>query len=248
MNDIIEHDIVVRLKENFGVTVSGVDIAVIDIDKTSEEYKQLMAVTRDLSSEITRAKSEASIKDIHDKQRIEAEDYEESLRIRREEGQYAQHKQTQSTNLSAFQVEKQAEVGIAGAEALGKMGENGAGDVSIGGNNTGFNPVAMMAGMAVGGTIGRSVSNIMGDILPGTNTASPSNPTPPPIPQTLYHVAIDGKAAGPYTIQQLQQMASSAQIQVTSLVWTAGMANWEKINQIEDLKPVLAYFPPVIPT
>lgn len=43
----------------------------------------------------------------------------------------------QSTNFVAYQVEKQAEVGIAGAEALGQMRANGAGEISGWG---GFNP------------------------------------------------------------------------------------------------------------
>lgn len=135
INDLIEYDLKQRLKENFGVDVSGIDLGAIEIDKTSEGFRQLMAVTRDVAT--TRVEAETA-------------DYVERLRIQREEGQYALHKQTQSANLGAFQVEKQAEVGVAGAEALGKMGSNGAGDVSLGGGGEGgmgFNPTAMMAGM-----------------------------------------------------------------------------------------------------
>ena len=143
INDIVEYDISARLKETFGVSVSGVDIGAIEIDKQSDGYRQLMAVTRDL----TTAKMQA-----------ETTDYVERLRIQREEGQYAQHKQTQSANIGAFQVEKQAAVGIAGAEALGHMGENGAGGVDLGDGGTGFNPAAMMAGMAVGGAVGQNIA------------------------------------------------------------------------------------------
>ena len=82
----------------------------------------------------------------------ETQDYVERLRIQREEGQYAMHKQTQTANIGAFQVEKQAEVGVAGAKALGQMGTNGAGDINLGGggDGTGFNMAAVMASMAVG--------------------------------------------------------------------------------------------------
>lgn len=110
INDVIELDIGDRLRETFGVEVSGVDIGAIELDKSSDGYRQLMAVTKDVTS----AKIQA-----------ETTDYVERLRIQREEGQYAQHKQTQSSNIGVFQVEKQAEVGIAGAEALGQMGANG---------------------------------------------------------------------------------------------------------------------------
>lgn len=115
ITDVIEYDLGERLKENFGVQVSGVDISAIELDKSSEGYRQLMSVTKDIAGATTKAEAEAKIKDIAAKQRIEAENYEETLRIQREEGQYAQHKQTQSANIGAFQVEKQAEVGVAGA-------------------------------------------------------------------------------------------------------------------------------------
>ncbi|WP_337484138.1 SPFH domain-containing protein [Porcipelethomonas sp.] len=120
INDTIEYDISERLKETFGVTVSGVDIGVIEIDKTSDRYARLMAVTQNVTTATVEAQTAANIKNIHDKQRIEAENYEETLRIQREEAQYAQHKQTQSANFAEFQTEKQAEVGVAGSNALGK--------------------------------------------------------------------------------------------------------------------------------
>ena len=56
-----------------------------------QRYHQLMSVTKDIAGATAKAEAEAKIKDIADKQRIEAENYEETLRIQREEGQYAQH-------------------------------------------------------------------------------------------------------------------------------------------------------------
>ena len=145
INDDIEYNVGQRLKENFGVTVSGVDVGAIEVDKTSDGYRQLMAVTKD----ITAAKMQA-----------ETTDYTERLRIQREEMQYAQHKQTQSANIGAFQVEKQAEVGIAGAEAIGSMGQNGGGNINLGGS-AGFNPAAMMAGVAFGGAVGKNIAKTL---------------------------------------------------------------------------------------
>lgn len=159
INDVAEYDISQRLKETFGVEVSGVDIGAIEIDKSSEGYRQLMSVTKDIAS----AKVQA-----------ETTDYVERLRIQREEGQYAMHKQTQSANIGAFQVEKQAEVGIAGADALGHMGENGAGGVDLGNGGTGFNPAAMMAGMALGGAVGQNIAGIMNNSIAGVNQTAPS--------------------------------------------------------------------------
>ena len=233
INDVVEFDISERLKETFGVDVSGVDIGAIEIDKSSEGYRQLMAVTK----EITAAKVQA-----------ETTDYVERLRIQREEGQYAMHKQTQSANIGAFQVEKQAEVGVAGAEALGHMGENGAGSVDLGNSGTGFNPAAMMAGMAVGGAVGQNIAGIMNNSMAGANQAAPSGVTPPPVPTVTYNVAVNGQATGPFDINILKQMAIAGQFKPNSLVWKPGMETWLRADAVDDLKGLFNNVMPPIPT
>ncbi len=74
INDVIEYDIGERLKETFGVAVSGVDIGAIELDKSSDGYRQLMAVTKELTAATVQAQTAAGIKNIHDKQRIEAQE------------------------------------------------------------------------------------------------------------------------------------------------------------------------------
>lgn len=230
INDVIEYDITERLKENFGVVVSGVDVGAIEIDKASEGYRQLMSVTKD----IVTSKVEA-----------EAQDYIERLRIQREEGQYAQHKQTQSANLGAFQVEKQAEVGIAGAEALGHMGDSGAESVDLGSGGAGFSPAAMMAGIAVGGAVGQNIAGTMSSMMAGVNQVAQTGTVPPPIPTVAYHVAINGQAAGPYDMSSITQMVSDGQLTADSLVWKNGMAQWEKAGTIDELKNLFSIIPPI---
>lgn len=233
INDAIEYDISERLKESFGVLVSGVDISAIEIDKASDGYRQLMAVTKDIATTKTQA---------------ETADYVERLRIQREEGQYAQHKQTQSANLGAFQVEKQAEVGVAGAQALGQMGANGAGDVNLSGGGDGFNMAAMMASMAVGGAVGQNIAGTMNNMMGGIQQPVQSGMTPPPIPTAVYHVAVNGQATGPFDATTLAQMVASGQLTANSLVWKNGMAQWAKAGTVDELKNLLANGMPPIPT
>lgn len=233
INDAIEYDICERLKESFGVLVSGVDISAIEIDKASDGYRQLMAVTKDIATTKTQA---------------ETADYVERLRIQREEGQYAQHKQTQSANLGAFQVEKQAEVGVAGAQALGQMGANGAGDVNLSGGGDGFNMAAMMASMAVGGAVGQNIAGTMNNMMGGIQQPVQSGMTPPPIPTAVYHVAVNGQATGPFDATTLAQMVASGQLTANSLVWKNGMAQWAKAGTVDELKNLLANGMPPIPT
>lgn len=232
INDDIEYNVGQRLKENFGVTVSGVDVGVIEVDKTSDGYRQLMAVTKD----ITTAKMQA-----------ETTDYTERLRIQREEMQYAQHKQTQSANIGAFQVEKQAEVGIAGAEAIGSMGQNGGGNINLG-SSAGFSPVAMMAGVAVGGAVGKNIAKTLSGTM--SDAQQPDSATRivlPPIPTTDYYVAVNGQATGPYDLATLKNMTLAGQFTANSLVWQQGMPAWDKAGNIEELRNLFSSVPPVPP-
>lgn len=230
INDVVEYDLAERLKENFGVLVSGVDIGAIEIDKNSEGYRQLMAVTKDIA--ITRVEAET-------------QDYVERLRIQREEGQYAVHKKTQTANIGAFQVEKQAEVGVAGAQALGQMGVNGAGDVNLNGGGDGFNMAAIMASMAVGGAVGQNIAGAMNNMMGGINQQTTPSVVPPPIPTMAYHVAINGQAMGPFDMTSLTQMAANGQLTGDSLVWKNGMAHWEKAIAVDELKGLFSTMPPI---
>ena len=247
INDAIEYDISERLKENFGVTVSGVDIGAIEIDKSSEGYVQLMAVTKELTAVTVQAQTDANVKNIHDRQRIEAENYQEALRIQRDEGQYAQHKQTQTVNFAAYQTEAQTQVGVAGAEALGQMGANGAGGVDLGGGGVGFNPAAMMAGMAVGGAIGQNIAGTMNNMMSGANAQTATRSGPPPIPTTAYHVAVNGQATGPFDFNALRQMVITGQVTLDSLVWKVGMEQWAKAGSIEEIQELFSNVAPPIP-
>lgn len=250
INDMVEYDIKERLKETFGVAVSGVDIGSIEIDKASDGYRQLVNITKNLAEATAKAEAEAKIRDIAAKQRIEAENYAEGLRIQREEGQYAQHMHTRTANIGAYQMEKQTEVGVAGAEALGKMGINGAGNVDLGEGtgSMGFNPAAMMASMAVGGVVGQNIAGVMGNAMAGMNQPMQNGMIPPPIPNVVYYIVINGQAAGAYDKKMLQQMVTTGQLTTDSLVWKSGMAEWTKAGTIEELKSLFTAMPPIPPT
>lgn len=250
INELVEPRIQERFAKDFGVDVTAVDISAIEIDKTSQGYMQLKAVTQDVTSATIQAQTEVNIKNLKDTQRINAENMEETLRIQREEAQYAQRKQTQSSNMAAYTLEQQAKVGIAGANALGQMGTNGGTEMS---GNGGMNPAGMMAGMAMGGAIGQNMAGMMNGMMGGLNqqqtaSAQSGNTTPPPVPQTAYNVAVNGQSTGPYDMNTLSQMAANGQITRDTLVWKAGMANWAKAGDVQELSSIFATTPPPVPT
>ncbi len=247
INDAVEPLVEQRLRENFGVDVSGVDIAAIEFDKTSEGYAQLMAVTRDISTATVQAQATVNIKNLEDQQRINAQNLEETLRVQREEAQYAQRKTTQSANFAAYQLEQQAAVGIAGAQALGQMGANGATSMDAGtGGGGGLDPAAMMAGMAIGGAVGQNMAGMMSGMMQEVGQG-PSAQTPPPVPSVGYYVAVSGRASGPYDAALLSQMAAAGAFSQESLVWSEGMPEWQKAGDVPALSGMFASAPSSIP-
>lgn len=241
VTEVISPALIERMRENFGVCVTGVDISAIEVDKTSEGYVQLKAVTQDIATATVQAQSEANIKNIHDMQRINAENMEETMRIQREEAQYTQRMQTRTGNFAAYQVEKQAEVGVAGANALGQMGANGAMNMS---GDGGMNPAGMMAGMMMGGAIGQNMVGMMNGMVGGLN--NPQAPmTPPPVPNVAYHVAVNGQATGPFDFTTLSQMVVNGSLTKDTLVWKQGMDNWVQAGTVQELQSLFVSIPPV---
>ncbi|WP_165249491.1 SPFH domain-containing protein [Adlercreutzia sp. ZJ141] len=253
INDAAMPVVVERLGKDFGVNVTGLDIAAIEIDKTSDGFQRLMAVTRDISSVTVQAQTQVNIKNLEDQQRINAENLDETLRIQREETQYAQRKQSQTSYFDAYKLEQQAAVGIAGAEALGNMGASASMGSGSGGGD-GLNPGAMMAGLAMGGAIGQNMAGMMNGMMNGMSqtiakgqTPPPigTGQTPPPIPITAYYVAQNSQPAGPFDMRTLSQMAREGTLTVETLVWKEGMSNWVKAGSVEELAKTLNPMPPI---
>lgn len=237
INDVVEESLKKRLQNEFGITVGSVDIDAIDIDKTSDGYHNLKAVTQDVTTQTIQRQTNANLTNM-----------EENLRIQREGMAQAQRLQNESANLSAFQLEKQAEVGVEGAKAFGQMGANGAGNLNLGGG-LGMNPAGMMAGMAMGSAIGQNMAGMVGGMMNGMNQqVSSQAQNVPPVPgNESYHVAVNGTATGPYTVSVLSTMAANGQFTKESLVWKSGMANWQAAGSISELAGLFAGTVPPVP-
>jgi membrane protease subunit (stomatin/prohibitin family) len=223
INEKVELYVKDRLSDLFGISITGIDISSIEVDKENESYTELKRITKD----ITTNKTETDLLN-----------YQEELRIKREEGQYAQRMGTRQTNLGAFQTEVGGKVGVAGAEALGRMGEKGAGNIDLGGQGAGFNPVTMMAGMAVGTAVGR---NIAGTLDKSINQNEAGQVVPPAVSITKFYIAIDGKNTGPYDVNTLRSMVANGNLNPDSLVWKEGMSDWQKAGMQSELTGL---FPP----
>ncbi len=197
INDLIKPRLQDALENDFGVNLKRFDLATLDFDKESEEYQKLVKVTREQQEKTTVAQTDVGIKNLEDTQRINAENMQETLKIQREEMQRAQKLTTESQNMSAHQLNQQTEVAKTAADSLGKMGSGGGG---AGGT---MDPGSMMASMAMGGAVGSGMAGMMGNMMSGMNQ---QQNTPPPAPSVSYMVANNGQQAGPFTLDQLNNL------------------------------------------
>lgn len=235
INDLIAEYLKPRMENDFGVNMKGFDLATIDVDKESQGYAELRKVTADQTTKTTIAQTDVNIKNMSDMQEINALNMEGTLRIQREEAQRAQKLQTETNFIGAHALNQQTDVLKTGAESLGNMG--------IGGGD-GMNPAGMMTGMMMGGAMGNQMAGMMNNM--GQNMQQQQN-TPPPPPTIAYSVSVNGQTAGPFNLQQLQQMVQNGQLTQNTHVWKQGMAGWELAGNVQELGNLFGAFPPPPP-
>lgn len=237
INELIAAYLKPRLETDFGVNMKGLDIAAIEIDKESDGFFELRRVTADLTTKATEAQNNVNIKNMEDIQSINALNMQGTLEIQREEAQRAQKLQTETNFMGAHALNQQTEILKTAAESLGSMG-----DMNLGGS--GMNPAGMMTGMMMGGAMGNQMAGMMNQM--GQHMNQHQN-TPPPLPTILYSVSINGQTAGPFSLQQLQQMVQNSQLSQNTHVWKQGMATWEIAGNIEELSNLFGAVPPPPP-
>ena len=235
INDLIASKIKDRLEADFGVNLKGFDLASIEVDKESEGYAELRKVTADQTTKTTVAQTDVSIKNLEDLQSINAQNMEETLRIQREEAQRSQKLQTETNFIGTHALNQQTDVLKTGAASLGNMG-----DMDGGG---GMNPAGMMTGMMMGGAMGNQMAGMMNNM--GQNMQQQN--TPPPPPTISYSVSVNGQTAGPFNLEQLQQMVQNGQLTENTHVWKQGMAAWEIAANVEELVNLFGAVPPPPP-
>lgn len=240
IDEISEH-VESRLKDRldeYGVKMKHIDINAVEIDKSSDAYKELKNLTQGLTAKTMQAQADVNIQNMKDMQAMNAENMAETMRIQREEAQRAQRLQTESNFMGAHALDQQANVLQTAAANLGQMG-------NMGGGQGGMNPAGMMTGMMMGGAMGGQMAGMMNNM--GQQMQNSMN-TPPPMPQVQYYIAVNGQQTGPFGMQQLQQLVQSGQLTTQTYVWKQGMPQWEVAGNVQELSSLFAVpAPPPVP-
>lgn len=71
---------------------------------------------------------------------------------------------------------------------------------------------------------------------------------PPPVPgAAAWHAAIGGQSSGPYSLAQIQTAIQAGQIERSTLVWCAGLSNWQPAGEVAQTAGLFAAAPPPLP-
>lgn len=237
---LVEKMVSEKFRATYKIDIQGINLSTIALDKESLGYAALWKTTADRDLRINEAETNAGAQNIADLQAINAENYEEALRIQREETQRKQRLETEGSNLTAHQINIQGDVAKTAAESLGTMGSG----MSFG-DGGGMNPAGMMTGMMMGGAVGGSMANMMGNMMQGVNQPQP--PTPPAGAIAEWHISSNGQQAGPYTADQLRQMIAAGNVTRTTYVWKAGMGGWEQAANVPEIAALFGAVPPPPP-
>ncbi|MCF3972464.1 SPFH domain-containing protein [Paracoccus salsus] len=148
-------------------------------------------------------------------------------------------------------LDKRTSMGIIGD--LDRFGQYAASEAMLNASqNTGG------AGAGMGAAMGAAMG--MGMARPGpwgpqaVSQGQPATVTagaPPPLPgkqvETVWHVALDGAAQGPYGRGHLGRMATEGRFARETLVWTPGQDGWMQADDVPELAQLFTTMPPPLP-
>ena len=94
-----------------------------------------------------------------------------------------------------------------------------------------------MTSMMMGSAMGRQMAGMVDNM---GQQMQQSMSTPPPVPDVMYHVSVNGVQSGPFNMQQLQQMVQTGALTAQSYVWKQGMPAWATAGTQPDLAALFA--------
>lgn len=144
-------------------------------------------------------------------------------------------------------LDKRTSMGIVGD--LNRFGQYATSEAML---NASQQPGGMGAGIGAG--LGAGMGAGLGAAMAGRGPwgavpgqqAAPQ--TPPPLhPETVWHIAVDGAAQGPYGRAKLGRLAQEGGFSRETLVWTPGQDGWKPAEDVAELAQLFTISPPPPP-
>ena len=65
---------------------------------------------------------------------------------------------------------------------------------------------------------------------------------------TPYYAVLDGESSGPYSFDEIRAMVRDGKITRESYIWKPQMTDWEFAANLTELKPLVSFTPPPVPS
>lgn len=261
-----------NLEHRFGIELTGVTINKVDYDEESSTFAFMKKyyegkqenILYSVEGEREMMETDIDVRNATARMTaaIQMEHMQDQMARMREEGQYAQHRQTdeaarqarlgtESAFIGAHALDQQTEVMKTGLENMGAMGA-----MNLGGGEGHMNPAGMMTGMMMGSAVAGQMGQMMGQMggMMQQNMAQAGQPqqAPPPIPgqqsqAVAYYLLLNNQQYGPVNIQGIGQMVQSGQVTGETLAWCEGMGAWAPAKTIPALQALFTATPPPVP-
>ncbi|MTH77191.1 SPFH domain-containing protein [Paracoccus aestuariivivens] len=141
-------------------------------------------------------------------------------------------------------LDKRTSIGIVGD--LNRFGQYAASEAMLNASNQPGGGMGAGLGAAMGAGMGMAMGGQRGPWGTAPQQAAPQ--TPPPLhPETVWHIAIDGQADGPYGRAHLGRLVREGKFTRDTLVWTPGQDGWKTADDVAELAQLFTIAPPPPP-
>lgn len=66
-------------------------------------------------------------------------------------------------------------------------------------------------------------------------------------PPRFIYAIINGKQQGPFSMGEILERINTGEITPETYIWKAGLSEWKKAKDVEDIRPNLGQLPPPVP-
>ncbi len=96
--------------------------------------------------------------------------------------------------------------------------------------------------------LGMGMGFAMANRMASGMATAPAPMAPPPIPSSVFHIAVNGASQGPFTLDAVKQSIANGQITSDTLMWSPSLTGWTPAAQIPAVAGLLAgSVPPPLP-
>ena len=110
-------------------------------------------------------------------------------------------------------------------------------------DNNGFCSIDRLVEFGLGMGIAQQMVNVMNQSMRSMYVPGSIQSMPQPV-QSIYYVALEGKAVGPLNDSELSQLISQKKVNKDTLAWIPGMTAWQPIEKVPSILKVVALTPP----